>query len=187
MRAIRVLALLLVLPLAASATQSAPAVSEDADDWKMIGGMLALVQQFIHLAASSPDPAAAQKGVDAMLSGSNEQANRLAAGVMEEVLQDVPAEQRGVFVAIGRDLLTLARREQARIAATQAPSSAPPQPAAASPEQSRDAALLARKELHAMGLRYWDEQQFLAAVRRGDRIAVELFLAAKGLEARPGG
>ncbi len=89
----------------------------------------------------------------------------------------MPAEQRGVVAALGRDLLTLARREQARAAA---------QPATAV-EPSRDDALQARKDLHAMGLRYWDEQQFLEAVRRGDRIAVDLFLAARGLQTRPGG
>lgn len=150
---------------------------DDADDWKLIGGILALVQQVVHLAATSPDPAAAQRGVEAILSGSNEQANRIAAGVLDEVLQDVPADQRNTFVAIGRDLLTLARREQARAAA---------QPPAAA-EPSRDDALQARKELHAMGLKYWDEQQFLEAVRRGDRLAVDLFLTAKGLQTKPGG
>ena len=152
------------------------AAAEDADDWKLIGGMLSLMQQVVHLAANSADPAGAQKGVDAMLSGQNAEANRVAAGVMEEVLQDVPPEQRGAFVAIGRDLLTLARREQARAAA---------QPQAGA-DPSRDGAMQARKDLHAMGLRYWDEQQFLEAVRRGDRIAVNLFLAARGLQARLG-
>ena len=95
----------------------------------------------------------------------------------DEMLQDMPVEQRGVVAALGRDLLTLARRDQARAAA---------QPQAAV-EPSRDNALQARKELHAMGLKYWDEQQFLEAVRRGDRIAVDLFLAARGLQTKPGG
>jgi len=165
--------------LAVAALLGAPAAhaADDADDWKLIGGILSLVQQVVHQAATSPDPAAAQKHVEAILSGGNEQANRIAAGVLDEVLQDVPAEQRGTFVAIGRDLLTLARRDQARAAA---------QPQAAV-EPSRDDALQARKELHAMGLKYWDEQQFLEAVRRGDRIAVDLFLAARGLQNKPGG
>ena len=171
MRAIRVLAVAALL--------GAPAAyaADDADDWKLIGGILALVQQVVHQAATSPDPAAAQQSVEAILSGGNEQANRVAAGILDEVLQDVPAEQRGTFVAIGRDLLTLARRDQARAAA---------QPQAVA-EQGRYDALHARKELHAMGLRYWDEQQFLEAVRRGDRLAVDLFLAARGLQTRPGG
>ena len=165
--------------LAFAALLGAPVAhaSDDADEWKLIGGMLALVQQVVHLAANSPDPAAAQKSVDVILSGQNAEANRIASGVLDEVLQDVPAEQRGAFVAIGRDLLTLARREQAR-AATQPPVA----PVALEP--SKEGALQARKELHAMGLRYWDEQQLLEAVRRGDRIAVDLFVAARGLEAR---
>ena len=166
MRASRLFAVLLLLPF------SACAASDDADDWKMIGGVLALVQQIVHLAANSPDPNAAQQGVDAILSGQDARANRIASGVLDEVLQDLPAEQRGTFVAIGRDLLTLARRERERAAA------APATERAAPPDPVR-----ARKELHAMGLKYWDEQQFLEAARRGDRIAVELFLAARGLEA----
>ena len=163
--------------LAVAAVLGAPAAhaADDADDWKLIGGILAIVQQVVHQAANSPDPSAAQKSMEAILSGGNEQANRIAAGIADEMLQDMPVEQRGVVAALGRDLLTLARRDQARAAA---------QPQAA--EASRDDALQARKELHAMGLRYWDEQQFLEAVRRGDRIAVDLFLAAKGLQTRPG-
>jgi hypothetical protein len=165
--------------LAVAALLGAPAAqaADDADDWKLIGGILALVPQVVHQAATSADPAAAQKSVDVILSGGNEQANRIAAGVADEMLQDMPAAQRGVVVALGRDLLTLARRDQARAAA---------QPQAAV-EPSRDDALQARKELHAMGLRYWDEQQFLEAVRRADRIAVDLFLAARGLQTKPGG
>ena len=115
MRAIRLLMLLLLPVLAVPAH-----ASDEADDWKLIGGMLALMQQFVHLAAQSPDPKALDKGVDAMLSGENAQANRIASGVMEEILQDVPLEQRGAFVSIGRDLLTIARRERARAASEQA-------------------------------------------------------------------
>ena len=167
MRAIRLFAALLLLPLSASAS------SEDAEDWKLIGGVLALVQQIVHLAAHSPNPNAAQKGVDAILAGENGQANRIASGVMEEVMQEVPPEHRSAFISIGRDLLTLARREQARAAMH------PP----LAVDASREAALQARRELHAMGLRYWDEQQFAEAVKRGDRIAVDLYRAAQGLAA----
>lgn len=163
MRATRLFALLLLLPLSASAA------SEEAEDWKLIGGVLALVQQIVHLAASSPDPGAAQKGIDAIVSGENLQANRVAAGILDEVLQEVPAEQRGVFVAIGRDLLVLAQRERAKAGREM------PALQATDPVQ-------ARKDLQAMGLKYWDEQQFLEAVRRGDRIAVDLYLAAQGLQ-----
>jgi hypothetical protein len=170
MRAIRIFAIAVLL--------GAPAAhaAEDADDWKLIGGILALVQQVVHHAANSPDPAAAQKSIDGIVAGQNAEANRIAAGVLDEILQDVPAEQRGTFVAIGRDLLTLARRDQARPGAQ-------PQAVAA---PARDDALQARKDLHAMGLRYWDEQQFLEAVRRGDRLAIDLFLSARGLQGKSG-
>jgi len=121
MRAIRFLMLVLLPAFAIPAH-----ASDEADDWKLIGGMLALVQQVVHLAASSPDPNAAQKGVDAILSGENVQANRIASGVLDEVLQDMPAEQRSAFVSIGRDLLTLARRERARASSEQASQCLPP-------------------------------------------------------------
>ena len=91
-------------------------------------------------------------------------------------MQDVPPEQRGAFVSIGQDLLLLARREQARAAAQ-----SPALPAAAEP--SRETALRARRELHAMGLRYWDEQQFAEAMQRGDRIAVDLYRRGTGTAA----
>lgn len=42
---------------------------------------------------------------------------------------------------------------------------------------------LAQDVLAAMGLAYHDPGQFLAAVRRDDRIAVQLFVAGRGLEA----
>jgi len=102
MRIGRLFVVLLLLPLSASAA------SEDAEDWKLIGGILALVQQVVHAAAHSPVPQAAQKGVDAILGGENAQANRIASGVMEEVMQDIPPSQRDAFVSIGRDLLVLA-------------------------------------------------------------------------------
>ena len=96
-------------------------------------------------------------------------------------MQDVPASQRDAFVSIGRDLLVLARREQAR---APDPAAGPSSPQL-SPQLSLESALRARRELHAMGLRYWDEQQFAEAMRRGDRIAVDLYNAAQGLAATP--
>ena len=157
---------LLAFSFVASSASAAP---ED-EDWKVIGGALGLLQQIVHVAATSSDPDAARKKVDAMLAGENPEANRMAARMMNEALEEVPAEHRGTMMSIAQDLLVVARREQARSGS----------PTSAAPET----ALQARKELHAMGLRYWDEQQFLEAVRRGDRIAVDLFLAAGGLESR---
>lgn len=43
-------------------------------------------------------------------------------------------------------------------------------------------ALDARKELTAMGLQYFDQQQFIAAIQRGDRLAFELFVAGGGID-----
>ncbi|MFZ2909888.1 MAG: hypothetical protein WA094_08315, partial [Candidatus Desulfobacillus denitrificans] len=41
--------------------------------------------------------------------------------------------------------------------------------------------LAARKELHAMGFQYFSRDQFLDAIRRGDRLTVELFVKAGGV------
>lgn len=156
--------------LAAVVSLSAvPAMAaEDAEDWRLFGNVLALVQQFVRVAAAAPDAESAQKGVDSVLAGKNAHANRAAGDVLSEVLREMPAEQRGAFTSIARDVLTIARREQLR----------------APIERDRDDALRARRELHAMGLRYWDEQQYQEAVKRGDGIAVELFLAGRGLASR---
>lgn len=43
-------------------------------------------------------------------------------------------------------------------------------------------ALEARKELTAMGLQYFDQAQFVAAIKRGDRLAFELFIAGGGVD-----
>ncbi len=45
-----------------------------------------------------------------------------------------------------------------------------------------DAALKARKELHGMGLKYFDQDQFCEAIRRGDDLAVSLFLQGGGVD-----
>lgn len=47
--------------------------------------------------------------------------------------------------------------------------------------QRRWSALGARKELTAMGLQYFDQAQFFAAIRRADQLAVELFLASDAI------
>jgi hypothetical protein len=44
-------------------------------------------------------------------------------------------------------------------------------------------ALQARKELSAMGLTYYSQDQFVEAARRGDRLACELYLAAGSVRA----
>jgi hypothetical protein len=164
MRAIRLAVPILVLALAAGPARAA----DEAEDWALFGRMLALVHAFVRLAAQSPDPQTMQKEIDGLLSGENAEANRAASGLLDEMLGDMPAEQRGLFSAIGRDVLTIARREQARAAALPDPASA-------------ERALQARKDLHVMGLRYHDAGQFLDAVKRDDALAVELFVRARGV------
>ena len=121
MRAIRILALLATLLGATGAARAS-----DVDDDRFVTGVLALVLQIVHEAAVSPDPGGAQKSVDRILAGENAQANRIAAGLIAEALEDVPAEQRLLLLAIGRDLAAIARRERERAADEAARS---PQPA----------------------------------------------------------
>lgn len=44
----------------------------------------------------------------------------------------------------------------------------------------------ARKELTAMGLQYYSQEQFVAAIQRGDTLAVELFVAGTGVDINAG-
>jgi ankyrin repeat protein len=48
--------------------------------------------------------------------------------------------------------------------------------------QGDSSAIQARKDLTAIGLSYHDRGQFLDAVRRGDAIAVRLFLIGRGVD-----
>ena len=164
----------IVICVAATIGSPAFAGSDEAADRAVLARVIALVAPIVHAAATSPDPGAAQKEIDAMMAGRNPEANRTASGLFEAMLSDFPPESRPALRSIGRDLLVLARREQARTKALPTP-------------DATERAIQARKELHAMGLRYWDEQQYEDAVRRGDAIAVELFLAARGLRNLPEG
>lgn len=80
----------------------------------------------------------------------------------------------------------------ARVTATPAQvSSAPAAPAPATPSapngtQPRMTALEARKELTAMGLQYYDQEQFVSAIRRGDMLALELFVIGGGVNLQGG-
>ena len=163
-----------VIGLTVAILSTTIARADDAQDRAMLARVLALVAPIVHVAATSPDSSAAQKEIDAMFAGRNAEANRLAVELFDSVLNDFPPESRPALRSIGRDLLVLARREQARMKLL-------------GPDGGAERAIQARKELHAMGLRYWDEQQYEDAVRRGDSIAVELFHAARGLRSLPSG
>jgi len=117
---------------------------------------LTLVQIFVQAAARSENPFASGE------------ASRALAGLMDEATADLSPDQKAKVAAISRDLAAMAQKQTAPFAALGA---AP----------GTEAALQARKDLTAMGLRYYDEDQFRAAVKRGDKLAVDLFIAGKGL------
>lgn len=142
----------------------ANAAAED----EALGHALTLVQMFVRAASQSTDPNASLKAIDEVLAGRNTEANRAFAGLLEEATAGMPSAQRDQVAAIGMDLAALARKEAAR-----APVLSP---------AWADGALQARKDLTAMGLRYYDEQQFLDAVKRRDKLAVDLFVAGKGID-----
>ena len=137
----------------------------------MFGRVLALVQSVAHTAARSSDPRAVEKSVEGLLSGENPHAARLADALLDEALEDMPAQYKSRVVALAADLATIARKERAR------------QPAAtAATAADTAAALQARKDLAAIGLRYFDAGHFLDAVKREDALAVELFVRGRGVD-----
>ena len=137
----------------------APAAEDDA--WSAFGHALTLAQVFMRIAAQSENP---EQGFDDVLAGRSTEANRAIAGLLEEATADMPPQYRDRVAAIGQDIAAVARKQAA-------------QPA---PASSHDA-LQARKDLTAMGLRYHDPKEFLDAVKRDDALAVELFIAGRGV------
>lgn len=144
----------------------AQAAGQD-EDWSSFGHALTLVQQFVRIAASD-DPGASVKAVDDILSGRNGEANRAIAGLFDDMTTGMPGEHRDRMASIGQDLAGIMRRE-ARAPASISGAAA-------------DRALQARKDLTSMGLRYYDETQFSDAVKRGDKLAVDLFVAGEGID-----
>jgi hypothetical protein len=76
----------------------------------------------------------------------------------------MPAEHRDKVASIAGEVLGLARRDLGK-----------------TPAVSTDSSLQARKDLTAMGLRYFDPKDYLDAVKRDDALAVELFVAGRGV------
>jgi hypothetical protein len=156
--------LLLVLPLfamAVPACATAPEPVEQDEGWNAFGHALTLAQVFMRIAAHSENP---DQGFDDVLAGRSTEANRAIAGLLEEATADMPAQYRDRVAAIGQDIAAVARKQVGK-------------PVAASPGD----ALQARKDLTAMGLRYHDPKDFLDAVKRDDALAVELFIAGRGV------
>jgi len=149
-----------------AAVLAAPLSARAADDEdKFFRHMLTLVQTFTSIAAQSATP---ERDIADVLSGKNPQANQAASGLLQEITADMSPQARTQFSAIGADLLSIARR------------SATPFSAPASAASATDA-VQARKDLTAMGLKYHDPSDFLDAVKRNDALAVELFVAGKGV------
>jgi len=154
------LATLLVPALPAAAADAAPA----------FGHALTLMQVFVRLAAQTDDPVASLKAMDDVLAGRNIEANQAALGLFGEMTAGMPAEHRAKMASIAGDVLGLARRDLG-----QGRGSAPAYAV------STETSLQARKDLTAMGLRYYDAKDYLDAVKRDDALAVELFVAGRGV------
>ena len=159
MKLVRTLAVAsLVLP-------ALPAAAAQEDGDRVLGHMLALVQSVVRIAARSETPQESLRAFDEVLAGRNAEVNRAAMGLFDEMTVDMSQRNRDRVAGIGRDLAAIGRKDMKRDA--QGRPSADP--------------LRARKDLNAMGLRYYDERQFLDAVKRNDELAVELFVAGRGV------
>ena len=131
-----------------------------------LGHALTLIHLFVRIAAESETPQQSLKAVDDVLLGRNAAANEAAAGLMKEMLADVPPEHRATVAAIGRDLAAVARKNL-KVPDSSSLSTTP---------------LQARRDLTSMGFAYHDSKQFLDAVKRNDALAAELFIAGRGVD-----
>jgi hypothetical protein len=156
------LAVLIVIAVPACAATPPPPPPEE-EGWSAFGHALTLAQVFTRIAAQSDNP---DQAYDDVLAGRSTEANAAITGLLEEATADMPTQYRDRVAAIGKDIASVARKQAAKT------------PAAAG--ASHDA-LQARKDLTAMGLRYHDPNDFLAAVKRDDALAVELFIAGRGV------
>ena len=157
MKSIRVLLLLPLLAVSLSAR-----AADDAQDWEAFGHVLTLLQTAVRISASSsPDQAMTD-----VLAGRDRQVNQAVASLFAGATAEMPAEYRDRVAALGLEFATLALKN-------------PVSSTAATLSENRS--LQARKDLAAMGLRYYDEGQFLDAVKRNDSLAAELFLAGRGV------
>jgi hypothetical protein len=158
MKSLRILFLALaMLPLSSRA-------ADDAQDWTAFGHMLTLLQTAMRIGVSPyPDQAMSD-----LLAGRNYEANQAIASLFAGATAEMPDEYRQRIAAMGREMASLALKQQTAAPAT-----------AAIPA---DRALQARKDLTAMGLHYHDHGEFLDAVKRNDELATELFIAGRGVD-----
>lgn len=154
-----------ILVLAALLVPALPAQAQN-EEWPAFGHALTLVHLFVRIAAESETPTQSLRAIDEVLLGRNAAANEAVAGLVKEMLADVPPQHRATIAAIGRDLAAVARKNLG----------------VKEPSVARLDPLQARKDLTSMGLTYHDTKQFLEAVKRNDAIAAELFIAGKGVD-----
>ncbi len=149
------------LPALLIVTTPAHAVNDD-QDWTAFGHVLTLIQNVVRIGTQPyPDQAMAD-----LLAGRNHQANQAVASLFAGATAELPPEHRDRVASIGRDIVSYMAKN----------------PVTSSVEAiSTDRSLQARKDLNAMGLRYYDEGQYLEAVKRSDQLAVELFIASRGV------
>jgi hypothetical protein len=154
------IALLLAL-VAASVSARAAASAED-DEWTAFGHVLTLIQTVVRIGAQpNPDQAMAD-----VLSGRNTEVNGALAGLLQGATAEMPPQYRDRVASIGRDFAAYVAKHPAT---------------AAVDTLSTERSVQARKDLNGMGLRYYDERDYLDAVKRNDQLAVELFIAARGV------
>jgi len=159
MQLVRAALIATVIAGSASARAADPKYDED---WTAFGNVLTLVQQAIRIGNHPyPDQAMAD-----LLAGRNYEANQAIASLFAGATAEMPPEYRDKIASMGRDLAAMAIR---------------PVPGAVN-AISADRSLQARKDLTAMGLKYYDQEQFYDAAKRGDLLATELFIAGKGVD-----
>jgi hypothetical protein len=101
-----------------------------------------------------------------VIAGRNPQVNQAVASLFAGATAEMPQEYRDRVASIGRQIASLALQNPVSTTAE---------------TMSVQRSLQARKELTAMGLRYYDESQYLDAVKRNDQLATELFIAGRGV------
>lgn len=153
---------ILLLSLLLASSIPARAATADDEDWTAFGHVLTLVETMVR-AGMQPNPEAA---IADALAGRNAELNGAIAGLFAGATAELPSEYRDRVASLGRDLAGYAARHPA---------------SAAIGSVSAGRALQARKDLNAMGLRYYDEGDFLGAAKRNDALAVELFVAGRGV------
>ena len=152
--------LFLAALLASTVPARAAATAPEDVEWSAFGHVLTLVETVVR-AGMQPNPDAAMAEV---LGGHNPRVNGALAGLFAGATAELPAEYRDRVASLGREIAGYAMTHPAAPAAP-----------------SADRALQARKDLNAMGLRYFDEGDFLDAAKRNDVLAVELFIAGRGV------